>query len=121
MLKEYTCIICPNSCEIEAEIEGIKVISIEGATCDKGKDYVEQELIDPQRNISTTVLVNNGNILQVSVRLTNTIPKAKIFEVMSEIKQVRLDAPVEIGQIVIENILGLNSHVIATKKVDRLQ
>ena len=37
MKKVYTCIICPNGCEIEAEIEGTYVLSVKGHTCDKGE------------------------------------------------------------------------------------
>ncbi|MDR3591000.1 MAG: DUF1667 domain-containing protein [Negativicutes bacterium] len=118
MRKEYTCIICPNGCEIEAEIEGGKITGIEGATCPRGKEYVEQELTDPQRNIATSVLVAGGNLPLVSVRLTKAIPKAKIFEVMQEIKKVRLTAPVQSKQVVIENVLGLDSDVIATKNIE---
>lgn len=117
MLKEYTCIICPNGCEIEAELEETKVLSIEGAKCPRGREYVEQELIDPQRNIATSVLVVNGDSPLVSVRLTHTIPKNKIIDVMNEIKKVQLTAPVDIKQVVINNVLGLQSDVIATKKV----
>jgi len=117
MIKEYTCIMCPNGCEVEAEIEGSTVISIVGASCTRGKEYVEQELIDPQRNIATSVVVENGNIRLASVRLTNAISKNKIFDVMNEIKKIRLTAPVEIGQIVIKNVLELKCDVIATKKV----
>ena len=47
MRKTFTCIICPNGCEIEAATEGIRIVSIEGATCDRGQEYVEQELKNP--------------------------------------------------------------------------
>lgn len=117
MRKEYTCIICPNGCELEVEIEGGKIMAIAGAACKKGKEYVEQELIDPQRNIATSVFVENGAIPLVSVRLTNPIPKARIFDVVNEIKKVKLMAPVTLGQVIIKNVLGLNSDVIATKHV----
>ena len=40
MTRTFTCIICPNGCEITAEYEGTDVRSIEGATCPKGQDYV---------------------------------------------------------------------------------
>ena len=58
MMREFTCIICPNGCEIRAEIEekeggAVEILSIEGAVCKKGNAYVEQELKDPQRNIAT--------------------------------------------------------------------
>lgn len=56
MLKEFTCIICPNGCEIEADVEDGKILSLTGAVCSKGEDYVSLELTDPQRNIATSVL-----------------------------------------------------------------
>ena len=65
MLREYTCIICPNGCDIRAQIEeredgSRRICSVEGAACPKGRAYVEQELTDPQRNIATSVLVKGG-------------------------------------------------------------
>jgi len=117
MKKEYTCIICPNGCEIEAEVDGITVITLEGARCNRGKEYVEQELVDPQRNIATVVAVANGDMPLVSVRLTGCIPKVRIFDVVDQIKQVELAAPVAIGQVVVKDVLGLGCDVIATKNV----
>ena len=117
MLTKYTCILCPNGCEVEANIEGKMVLSIEGAGCPKGTGYVEQELLDPQRNIATSVFVEKGKSALVSVRLTHTIPKHRIFDVMNEIKKLKVTAPVVMHQVVIKNVLGLNSDVIATKNV----
>ena len=53
MTRSFTCIICPNGCEITAEYEGDTVYAVQGATCPKGDAYVRQELTDPQRNIAT--------------------------------------------------------------------
>lgn len=117
MKKIFTCIICPNGCEITAEVEGQELVSCFGSLCKRGEKYVKQELYDPRRNVATSVLVENGDALLVSVRLTNAVPKAKIFDVMNEIKKVHLIAPVIIGQVIIRNILDLNSDVIATRKV----
>jgi len=117
MKKEYTCIVCPNGCEVEAEIEGVQVIDVTGAGCKKGKEYVEQELTDPQRNIATSMLVENGILPLVSVRLTKSVPKVRIFDVIQAVKQIKVVAPVKIEQVIIENILGLGSDVIATKNV----
>ena len=118
MIKEYTCIICPNGCEIEASIDESTILELKGATCPKGKEYVEQELLNPQRNISTLVSVEGGALPLVSVRLTKAIPKDRIFDVMDEIQRMKLVAPVKAGQLVIENVLNLNSNVIATKNID---
>jgi CxxC motif-containing protein len=118
MLREFTCIICPNGCEIEATIDGASITSLEGALCKRGKEYVQQELVSPQRNISTSVLVEGGVLPLASVRLTRAIPKERIFDVMNEIKKIRLKAPVKMNQVVLENVLNLNSDVIVTKNVD---
>lgn len=119
MRKEFTCIICPNGCSIEAEGRDGEIVSIKGALCQKGEDYVRQELTCPKRNIATSVRVLGGTLPLASVRLTNPIPKERIFDAMDEIKKVELAAPVKAGTVVIAGILGYESDVVATKDVDR--
>jgi Uncharacterized protein with conserved CXXC pairs len=120
MLKEYTCIICPNGCGITADITDGKIASIEGASCPKGRQYVKQELTDPRRSVASSVLVEGGGSETVSVRLSEPIPKGKIFDVMAEVRKVRLKAPVRAGDIVLPNVLGLGSDVIATKNLESI-
>ncbi|MFT9495073.1 DUF1667 domain-containing protein [Anaerosolibacter sp.] len=117
MLKEYTCIICPNGCDLTVKVEDGKILSLEGAVCKRGREYVNQELTSPHRNIASSILLEEGVIPLVSVRLSKPIPKERIFDVMSAIKKTRLKAPVSIGQVAIENVLELNSDVIVTKNV----
>lgn len=118
MLKEYTCIICPTGCDITAEVEEGNIISLEGASCKRGHEYVNQELTNPQRNIASSILLEGGVLPLVSVRLSKPIPKEKIFDVMEVIKKTRLKAPVFIGQVAIPNILKIGSDVIITKNVE---
>ena len=101
MTRTFTCIVCPNGCEITAEYEGARVGAITGAACPKGEDYVRQELTDPRRTIATSVPVDGGELPLVSVRLNRPIPKKDIFRVMEAVNAVRLQAPVSIGQVVL--------------------
>ena len=117
MKRAFTCIVCPNGCEIEAEYAGGEVLSVSGNLCPKGKDYVTQELIDPRRTIASSVRVVGGDMPLCSVRLTGPIPKACIFDAMAEIRQCTLTAPVAIGDVVIHNLLGCDCDVIATRNV----
>ena len=120
MKKKYTCIICPNGCEITVELDGEGVIkSVEGHTCKKGEEYVRQELTHPVRTIATSVLVKGGELPLASVRVDAPIPKEHIFDAMEEIRKVSLEAPTKIGQVVIENLLGTGANVIVTKNVKR--
>ena len=118
MLREMTCIVCPNGCDLEIQVEDGKVLSVKGALCRRGEAYAEQEITDPRRNIATSVLVDGGELPLASVRLTAPIPKARIFDAMGEIRKVKLTAPVEAGRKVIGNLLGLGVDVIVTKDVD---
>ena len=82
MTREFTCIICPNGCEISADYEiqadqSVVIHSLEGATCKRGAEYVKQELTDPKRNIATSVLVEGGELPLASVRLTAPITASR--------------------------------------------
>lgn len=124
MLRKFTCIMCPQGCDIDVEIQKETgsdkdiVVSIEGNRCPKGQEYVTQEIVNPMRNIATSVLVEGGELPLASVRLTNMIPKNRIFDVMAEIRKVHVAAPVQEGQIVLQNVLGLGVDVMITKTVE---
>ena len=120
MLRTYTCIICPNGCEITAKLKNGEIRDIEGALCPRGKEYVTQELTDPRRNIATSVLLEGGQLPLVIVRLSGPIPKDRIFDVMNAIRPLRLKAPVHVGQVALPNVLGLGVDVLVTKEVAAL-
>jgi len=118
MIREFICIACPNGCDMEAEIVDKQIISVKGAKCKRGNEYISQEVIDPKRNIASSVKVISGEIPLVSVRLTDLISKDRIFDTMSEIKKIKIEAPVKIGQVLISNVLNLGVDVIATKHIN---
>ncbi len=115
MKKEFTCIICPNSCVIQVEKRDDYVIT--GAGCKRGKKYVLEEMTDPKRTIATSAAVKGGVLPLVSVRLTEPIPLARIREGVEIIHQLCVKAPVKSGEILIYNILGYPCNVIATRTV----
>lgn len=119
MKRAFTCIVCPNGCELEVEYEGSRVLHVSGNLCPKGVDYVTQELTDPRRTIASSVRVAGGVLPLASVRTTKPIPKDRIFDVMAAINRCSLTAPVTIGQVLIADVLGLGSDVIVTKNVDK--
>ncbi|MFI3168922.1 MAG: DUF1667 domain-containing protein [Faecalibacterium sp.] len=116
--KTFTCIICPNGCEVTASIapDG-SITACTGQLCLRGETYVKQELTDPRRNIATSVLVRGGDAPITSVRLSDVIPKARIFDVMAQINAQCINAPTTIGDVVIADVLGLGVDVIITKNV----
>ena len=119
MTKVYTCILCPNGCEITVEHEGKEFTSCTGNLCKNGEKYVRQELSDPRRTIASSVLVDGGELPLVSVRLTAPVPRDRIFDVMEVIHSLCVEAPVAAGTVLAADILGLGSDLIATRNVQK--
>ena len=116
MVKHFTCIVCPNGCDVTAEQrDGEYVISGEG--CRRGRDYVLQEMTDPRRTLSTSVRVRGGEQPLCSVRLTRPIPKARMMEAVKAIHAMQPQAPIQAGAVLITDLLGTGSDVIATRDV----
>ena len=119
MTREFTCIICPNGCEISADYEiqadqSVVIHSLEGATCKRGAEYVKQELTDPKR-ILTALMRPEGAQHPVSVKTDRPVPKAKLMECAAQLYKVHPKLPIEAGDILIEDLCGTGARVIATR------
>ena len=119
MEREFVCIICPNGCRIKVEYEGTNIKNIKGDECPKGKDYVKNEITNPLRVFTGSVLVENGNFSLVSVKTHAPIPKKYLKKIGEITRQIKVEAPVTIGQIVASNLLDNNIDLIATRKIKK--
>lgn len=116
-MKTLTCICCPLGCQIQVEMDGGAVLSVTGNTCKNGDLYARKELTNPTRIVTTTVRIRGGELPVVSVKTASDIPKEKIFDCIRQLKDVELDAPISIGQSIVEDIAGTGVAVIATRNV----
>ena len=107
-----TCIGCPMGCTLTVALEGSEVKSVEGNTCKRGDIYARKEVTNPTRIVTTTVRLKNGGV--VSVKTKEDIPKEKIMDCVKEIKQLEVDTPVQIGQVILDNVAGTGVPVVAT-------
>lgn len=114
---ELTCIVCPMGCHLNVEQseEGFKV---EGNTCKRGEKYAVQELTNPTRVITTTVKLENSYLQLLPVKTEDPIPKGMIFDIMEALDKVRVNAPVKVGDVIVENILDTVVDVISAKTMD---
>lgn len=118
MEREFTCIICPNGCRIKVEYEGTNINNIKGDECPKGKDYVKNEITNPLRVFTGSVLVENGDFSLVSVKTSVPIPKKYLKKIGEITRRIKVEAPVTIGQAVASNLLDKNIDLVATRKVN---
>ncbi len=118
--RELTCIGCPMGCSITVEMEGKDILSVAGNSCRIGDRYARTEVINPVRTLTTTAVVEGGDLPRVSVRTAANVPKGKLAECMKAINALRLKAPVAIGDIVLHDIAGTGVDVVATKNIRRV-
>lgn len=104
-------------CELTASISEHGVITVKGNACIRGEQYAKKELINPLRVLTTTVRVIGGIQALVPVRTRGEIPKEKIMDGIRQLKQIQVKAPIQIGEVVVENLVDSGVAVIATKTV----
>lgn len=118
-IRNLTCISCPMGCPITVEMEGEEIISVTGNTCKRGEVYARKEVTNPTRIVTSTVKVRGGTADMVSVKTKEDIPKGKIFECVRALKGVEIEAPVHIGDVVVQNAAGTGVDIVATKNVEK--
>lgn len=111
-----TCTKCPMGCLLTLEVDGDN-ITVSGNNCNIGAKYGVNEYTNPVRTITTSVKVQtpNGDKM-ISVKSSDEVPKAKVFECLEEIKKATINKDeVNVGDVLIQNILGLDIDIIATR------
>ncbi len=117
MPKEMTCIVCPNSCHLLIDVENGKVLKVTGNKCVRGEEFAKQEIENPQRLFTTTVIARGLSLKMIPVRTNRTIPKAKLFEAMQAVRGLVVDHPVKVGESIVHKFIGLEVDLIATRNV----
>ncbi len=117
MKKEIICIVCPLGCSLTVDYTQKAAQSISGNRCKLGLEYAEKESLNPERTLTTTVRIKNGHLPLVSVRTSKPIPKNRIFDVMALLAKVEIEAPITIGEEIIQNLFDTNTSIVATKNI----
>ena len=113
MAKEFICIVCPRGCHISVDEQNV----ISGNMCKRGETYVINELTNPKRVLTTTVKTVFPEIPRASVKTIDAIPKDLIYQAMEVINKVVIDKEMNIGEVVVKNILDTGVDVVLTKEV----
>ena len=114
MKREITCIVCPRGCRMTADIQG-ETITVIGHTCPRGEKHAMDEILHPVRSLTSIVRVSNRPDTMVSVKSEMPIPKGEMFAIMEKIHATTVEAPVAIGDCIIDNICG--TRIVATKEI----
>lgn len=119
-VRTLTCIGCPLGCPLSVTLdEAGEIVRIKGNTCKIGEEYARKEVTNPMRMVTSTVRVNGAKsgAVMASCKTRTDIPKDRIYEVIQDIKNITLTAPVHIGDVIKANIAGTGVDMVATKEV----
>ncbi len=117
--RKLTCIGCPMGCQLQVIIKDGIVEKVTGNTCKRGADYGKKEVTDPTRIVTSTVRVQGGTLPVVSVKTRGDIPKSSVMDCVRCLKTVIVQAPVHIGDVILENAAGTGTDIIATKNIGK--
>lgn len=116
--RSIICLRCPRGCEISTTLDGYGgIVEIYGNVCKLGRDYVEAEVTHPMRILPTSVRVRGGERPLVPVWTPRPIPKGRLMDLARATREIELEAPVAVGQVVISNWEGLGVDVVASGTV----
>lgn len=121
---KFNCTTCPSECLLTVEVERdangavVKVRSVTGNNCPRGYTFAHQELTCPMRVLTTTVAVSGGDEALLPVRTAEAIPLALHAQAMDLIRGVVVEAPIRMGDVVLEDLLGTNIDLVASMNID---
>lgn len=121
---QFNCTTCPSEClltvEVERKADGsiAAVHSVTGNSCPRGDKFAHQELTCPMRVLTTTVAVSGGDETLLPVRTAEAIPLALHAQAMNLIRGVVVEAPIRMGDVVLEDLLNTGIDLIASMDID---
>ncbi len=108
-IKTITCILCPNSCEIDEELKGGK--------CEKGAEYAKAEMTKPTRVLTSSVKAAGRASQLVSVRTTKPISKEKLKEGARSLRELVVSPPIYQGDLICKDFIENGVDLIATSEL----
>lgn len=115
--KYLNCINCPMGCKIHVTMNEGTIVGISGNTCPRGETYARQEIRNPQRMLTTTVRIHGGVLPLLPVVSQSTLPKNQIFDCVRVLQDIRTEAPVKMGDVIVHNILNSGVDIVASRDV----
>ncbi len=121
--ETFHCTTCPSECLltvcVERDGDGTShAASVHGNRCPRGKRFAEQEIICPMRILATTVVVEGGDERLVPVRTRTPIPRGLHERAMETVRELRVSAPVHMGDVIAADLLDSGVDLIASMDVD---
>ena len=116
-MKNIICTLCPKGCHLSVDLENMTVT---GNNCPRGEKYGISELTQPMRTLTSTVKIDGAICRRCPVKSSSDVPREMVPEIMKLLDTVQLTAPVNLGDIIFENVLDTGANIVVTRKLNNI-
>ena len=92
---------------------------VTGYLCKRGLTYALDECANPVRTLTTTVRISHGEQALAPVKSARPLPKSMLPGCMAVLNTCTAEAPLQVGDVIVENILGTGVDIISTANISR--
>ena len=114
MKLEHVCTVCPLGCHIVVEDS-----EVSGNQCERGYNYIMDEIIAPKRSISSTVRITGSTHRRLPVKTNIPIPKDLIIQAVEQLNAIEVTAPIAMGDVVLAKVLETDASFVASRSMKR--
>jgi len=112
--RELVCIACPIGCRMTVSIGSAPdQIAVAGNRCARGEAYGREEVLAPRRILTAVVPTDSPSFPCAPVRTDRAISRELMRTLLSDLYRRRVELPVHLGQVLIEDFDG--ARVIFTR------
>lgn len=114
------CTTCPSGCALQVWVnDQNEVEKVEGNNCPRGEMFAKKEWVNPERMLTSTVVAMiRGKECLIPVKSKEPISKKLMTAAMETIREVYLETPVKMGDVIIEDLAGSGVSLVACKTVE---
>ena len=120
--KIMTCVTCPVGCELTVEYEDKNLISVAGNDCKRGIKYASDEITNPRRTLTSTVVLNLNRAKPrfLPVKTDKPIAKDKIFDAMEIINKIKINSPfnIKMGDVLYFDFTENGINLVAGRDIE---
>ena len=117
--EKVICVTCPKGCTLEVTRDGNTVVTVVNG-CKRGHEYAQKELTDPRRMVATSVRVKGGLHPLLPVYTSAPFPKPRISELLAVLREVEVEAPVGLDDVILNNVLNTGININASREIKTL-
>ncbi len=111
-MKQLICISCPKGCHLEVDENNNYMVT--GNSCPQGEFYGKNEILNPQRIVTSTVAVSNSSFVRCPVKTDKPISKNLMKSAVKTLNGIKIEAPIKRGDIIVKKICNTKVNFIAT-------